>query len=130
MHRFPNRGGMMAEIIDDGDAAADAADFHAAFHAFKRVKGGLDLGIAKAAMTRAGDDCERIANVQFANERRLESGVADAKLGFCAGEMEIGGAKVRSSTEAKTHAPSVVPDLPAQKSVSRKTRQRVRARAV
>jgi len=55
---FADGGRVVAEIIDDGDAAGDAANFHAAFDAFEGVEGGLDLFVREAAMFGAGDDGE------------------------------------------------------------------------
>src|SRR5687768_18533551 len=52
-------------------------------------------------MTCASDHRESVADVEFTNERRTESGGADAKFRFCAGEMEIGRAKVRIGSETK-----------------------------
>ena len=64
--------GMMAEIINHGNAAGHAANFHAAFDALEGVERGLNLLILQPAMFGAGDDRERIAHVQFAHQIRCE----------------------------------------------------------
>ena len=63
-----NRGGMMAEVVHHRHAAGNAAHFHAALDALEGVEGGLDLVVLEAAMLGAGDDRQRVAHVEFADE--------------------------------------------------------------
>src|SRR5690349_2272925 len=70
----------MAEIVDDGDAARDAAHFHATFDAFKGVERRLDLVILESAMFSTSDHGQGIAHVEFANEVRVKFETGDFKL--------------------------------------------------
>src|SRR4029079_11850560 len=79
--RLADRRGMMAEVVDHRDAAGDAAHFHPALDAFEGIEGGLDLMILQAAMLGAGDDGERIADVQFADKVQMKLETRDLKLG-------------------------------------------------
>src|SRR4029079_15608567 len=65
---LPDGRGMMAEVIYDDDAAADAAHFHPALDPFEGVEGGLDLGIFQATMFGAGYNCQRVADIEFTDK--------------------------------------------------------------
>jgi len=62
----------MAEVIDDGDAARDAAHFHAALDALESAEGALNLAVLQPAVFRGGDDGERVAHVEFAHHVDVE----------------------------------------------------------
>ena len=84
-------GGVMAEIVHNGDAAGDALDFHATFDAFEGVEGGLDLLVFQAAMLGAGDDGKGVADVEFADQVQMELEAGDFKSGGGGPELEVEG---------------------------------------
>ena len=84
-------GGVMAEVVHDGNAAGDAFDFHAAFDALEGVEGGLDLLVFQAAMLGAGDDSEGVADVEFADEIQVKFKTGDFKGGGGGPELEVEG---------------------------------------
>jgi len=94
--------GVVAEIVEDGDAAGDAADFHAAFDAFESVKGGLDLMVLEAAMFGASNDGEGVANVEFANEVDVEFETRDFEFGGCGSVTHVEGSNGIGFTEAES----------------------------
>ncbi len=62
-HRLANRGGMMREIVDDGDATAHTAKFEPPFDAFKGFECGLDFTIRKSVVLRRGHDGQSVAHI-------------------------------------------------------------------
>ena len=71
---------MMAEIVHHRHAAGDAAHFHAALDALERVERGLDLLVLQPAMLGAGDDRQRVAHVQFADQVQVKLEAGNFKL--------------------------------------------------
>ena len=82
---------MMAEVIDDGHAAADAADFHAALDPFEGVEGRLDLGIFQPAMFGAGDHRQSVSHIQLAEEIQAELEARDLKFRRGRAESDVEG---------------------------------------
>src|SRR5438477_47051 len=80
---FANGGWMMAEIIDDGDPAADPANLHSTFNALEGVKRRLNLRIFQTAMFGAGNDGQGVAHIEFAEkvEPKFEAGNFELRRG-------------------------------------------------
>src|SRR5688500_941048 len=91
----------MPEIVDDRDAAADAAHFHAALDPAKRVEGRLDLVIFDPAMFGATHHCERIADIQFADEVEMKLEAWDLEFGSSRPKPDIEGAHTVVLAQAK-----------------------------
>src|SRR5204863_5222276 len=64
---------MMREIVDDRDAALDAANFHSPLDAFEGLQAFLDRRGFEAAQARRGDHCKRVEDVVLARERGAEA---------------------------------------------------------
>ena len=75
--RLADGGGMVSEVVHHHHAAGFAPDVHPAFHALERRERLLDLGVGQPAMARTGGHRERVADVQFPNQRDLEAGIPD-----------------------------------------------------
>src|SRR5262249_48203782 len=101
-HGLANRSGVMAEIVHDGDAAADAADFHAALDAFEGVERGLDLVIFQTAMAGSGDDAKRVANVEFTEKVEAEFETGHFEFGDSGREHDFFGTPGVVFAEAET----------------------------
>ncbi len=96
-----NGRGVMAEIIDDGNAAGDAADFHAALDALEGAEGTLNLAVLEAAMFRGGDDGQRVAHVEFADHVEMELRRWNLELAGGGAELEVEGAHGVGLAEAE-----------------------------
>jgi hypothetical protein len=64
---------MMGEVVDDGDAALDAAHFHPPLDALERLQAFLDLFRREAAQARDHRVGERVQHVVAAGERGAEA---------------------------------------------------------
>ena len=60
-------GGVMGEVVDDGDAVDFAANFHPTPDALESVEAGLNLFIAQPGVARHEQRCESVADVQLAD---------------------------------------------------------------
>ena len=78
---------MMAEIVNQRHAARDAAHFHASLDALERVERGLNLFVRQAAMFRARDNRQRVADIQFADEIQMKLEAWDFKLASPSGRI-------------------------------------------
>src|SRR5678815_1565216 len=67
--RFPDRGRMVGEIVDDCNPIDDAAHFHPALHTLERRKGFRDSLTAYAERLGRCDGAETIAHAKQAGER-------------------------------------------------------------
>lgn len=70
-----NGGGVMAEIIDDGDSAGCAADFLAALDAFEGGDGLLDGGKGDAVEVCGADGHGGVADIKFAGNLEFKRGI-------------------------------------------------------
>lgn len=77
---FSNGRRVMAKVVHHGNAGDNTTDFHATFDAFKRVESGLNLFVGQAAVLGAGDDCQGVANVEFAHQVEVKFKAGDFKL--------------------------------------------------
>ena len=70
--RFADRGGMVAEIIDDGDAANRAANFLSAFDAEEGGQRLADFRRRDSVKMRGGRGHSGIANIEITGHRNRE----------------------------------------------------------
>src|ERR1051325_6714254 len=98
--------GMVGEVVDDGDAALDAAHFHAPLDPLKRLESLLDLLRAPAAHVRHGDAGQRVGHVVLSRERRAEGRPlaplpGRGERGRVLGQLDVFGRDVASLAEAE-----------------------------
>ena len=98
---FADGGGMMAEIVYHRDAAGHAAHFHAPPHAFEGVEAGLDLFVGQAAMLGGGDDGQRVAHVELADQIEMELEAGDFKFGGGGAVAQIEGVNAAVLAQAE-----------------------------
>ena len=96
----------MREIVDDGYAAFDAADFHPPFDREKGIEAILDLFVRDAPSIRGDDHREAVPHVEFTEQRCLELAerVAFAKDGetrLLAGKINVACLPFRGVGEAE-----------------------------
>jgi hypothetical protein len=84
-------GGMMAEIINHGDAAGDAFDFHPALDALEGIEGTLDLLVGETAVLGDADDGEGVADIQLADEVQMKLEAGDFKFGRGGAKAQVEG---------------------------------------
>src|SRR5262249_34067148 len=78
--RLANRRGMMPEIVYYSHSSRDATHFHSALDSFEGVECRLNVMVFQAAMFRAGDYRQSIANIQFADKVRVELKAGDLEF--------------------------------------------------
>src|SRR6266852_7222975 len=64
---------MMGEVVDDGDTAFHAADFHPPLDSLERLEPFLNLFRRKTAKPRGGNHGQRIEDVMTAGKRGSKS---------------------------------------------------------
>jgi hypothetical protein len=69
---LPDRGGMVAEIINHRHAPGDAFYFHAPLDTLEGVKGGLNLLVREPAMFRRADHRQSVPHVQLTHQIQVK----------------------------------------------------------
>src|SRR6185436_9919420 len=69
---FLDRGRVMRKIVDHRNAALDAADLDAPFHALKSIESFLNFFLRNSPGVRRDDHRETISDVEFADKLCLE----------------------------------------------------------
>src|SRR5688572_26421618 len=92
---------MMAEVVDQCDAASFAANFHASFNSAEAGEGAADLVRLQATVQSARGHAQRIADIEFASEWNFVPFTVEFERRSVRFEVEVFSAPIVGGPEAE-----------------------------